>query len=1017
VLTAFESIIGRRRGGDGRRGAIVLAAALAVFFAALVFSSSSAYGASKANPPPEKTTKELTKTKPKVKASIRRGQLNVLGTAKSDKITLRLKPGNRFRLQVDVGGNGSAEFTFKRSAFNRIVVHGASGADTLSISERYGVFTSSEATSLFGDTGNDVLRSGSRAERLFGGIGNDTIDGKRGNDLIEGGASSDVVVFNGSKAAEEFAFSASGKRLRFVGAGTMNIAGVERFDLRASGGADSVVVNDLTGAGLGRLNADLANDGAADVVDIKGSSSANELRVGGAINITGVGTTVNVLGAQAANDKLNLDPRAGSDRVVVEGTTGNDTIGVAASAVAPHISVSGGPAGIPIDVVNSEALAVESLAGNDTLNAGLGLAALTQLTLDGGAGSDAINGGDGNDTLRGGSENDAIDGNRGADISLLGTGDDSFTWDPGDGSDKVEGEAGTDTLVFNGAAAAENFDLSANGNRLKLFRNVANITMDVDDTERVDLRALGGIDNTVVNDLSATDVKNVVLDLATDGAVDTTTINGTAGNDKIAIAPNAGAVDVTGLAAAAKIEHSESANDLLNVNGLVGNDTINGSVGLAALIKLGIDGGAGNDTINGGDGAEVLVGGDGDDVIDGNGGADTGLLGAGNDTFIWDPGDGSDVVEGQDDADDGADTLLFNGAGAAESFDVSANGGRVRFFRDVGNITMDLNDIEFIDVQALGGNDKAVVNDTSGTDLKRVAFDLEAAIGGGAGDGAADSVTVNGTNDPDDIQITANGNAVNVNGTPPTVQIDHSEAANDTLTVNGLGGADTITAGPGLAALIQLVINGGTEADVLTGGDGDDRIAGEQQNDAMFGGDGNDTLVWNPGDANDLVEGQAGNDTMEFNGSAGAEAFDASAVAGRLRFTRNVGNIVMDVGTTERVDLTALGSTDTAVVNDLTGTGVTKADIDLAGVLGGAAGDGAADSITVNGTNGPDSIAVAANGGVVDVTGLSTAVAISNSEVANDLLAINGRDGNDDVAIGGGVAALIQTLVDLGLGE
>ena len=196
-------------------------------------------------------TQESTKTKPKVKASIRRGRLNVLGTAKSDKITLRLKPGNKSRLQVDVGGNGSAEFTFKRSAFNRIVVHGASGADTLSINERYGVFTGSEATSLFGDTGNDVLHGGSAAERLFGGIGNDTIDGKRGNDLIEGGAGSDLVVFNGSKAAEKFAFSANGKRLRFVGAGTMNIAGVERFDLRASGGADNVVVNDLTGAGLG----------------------------------------------------------------------------------------------------------------------------------------------------------------------------------------------------------------------------------------------------------------------------------------------------------------------------------------------------------------------------------------------------------------------------------------------------------------------------------------------------------------------------------------------------------------------------------------------------------------------------------------------------------------------------------------------------------------------------------------------------------------------------------------------
>ena len=53
-------------------------------------------------------------------------------------------------------------------------------------------------------------------------------------------------------------------------------------------------------------------------------------------------------------------------------------------------------------MVNAEALAVESLAGNDTLNAGLGLAALTQLTLDGGAGNDAINGGDGNDILRAG---------------------------------------------------------------------------------------------------------------------------------------------------------------------------------------------------------------------------------------------------------------------------------------------------------------------------------------------------------------------------------------------------------------------------------------------------------------------------------------------------------------------------------------------------------------------------------------------------------------------------------------
>ena len=972
-ISAFLS--NQSRDGNGRHGVIALFAALLVFLVALALSSSPSYGASPK--PPKKAAK---KPKPKVKAFVHRGQLNVLGTARGDRITLRLKRGNTSRLQVDVGGNGSAEFTFNRSRFNRIIVHAGSGNDTLSVDESNGVFVNREATTLFGDAG------------------------------------SDVIVGNGSNAAERFEFSRVGSHLRFRRNGNAFRARVDRFDLRPRGGADRVVVNDLAGAGLGQLNADLGNDNAADAIDVKGSSAANELRVGGAINVRGIGAVLNIARAQAANDKLNLDPAVGADRVVIEGTAGNDTIGVAPAAVAPHIAVSGGPGGLPIDVVNAEALDIAALAGNDTLNGAIGLAALTQLTLDGGSGNDTLNGGDGNDSLRGGSENDAVDGNRGDDTSLLGAGDDSFTWDPGDGSDKVEGEAGTDTMIFNGAGVAESFDFSANGNRLKLFRNVANITMDVDDTERVDLRALGGIDTTVVNDLSATDVKNIVLDLASDGAVDTTTVNGTAGNDTISIAPNAGAVDVTGLASAVKIVGSEAANDLLNVNGLDGNDTISGAVGLAALIQLRIDGGAGNDTINGGDGAEVLIGGDGNDAIDGNRGDDTGLLGAGDDTFRWDPGDGSDVVEGQD-GNEGADTLLFNGAGVAENFDVSANGERVRFFRDVANITMDLNDIELIDIQALGGADSAVLNNVSGTRLKLVTLDLEAAIGGGTGDGAADSVTVNGTNDPDDIQISADGSVVDLFGAQPNLRIDHSEAANDKLTVNGLGGADTITAGPGLAALIQLVINGGTEADVLTGGDGNDRIAGQQANDSMFGGAGDDTLVWDPGDGNDLVEGQAGNDTMEFNGAAGNEAFEASAVAGRLRFTRNLGNIVMDADGTETVDLRALGGADTTLVNDLAGTDVTKVDIDLAAAIGGGAGDAAADTITVNGTNNPDNVAVAANAGVVDVTGLFTAVGISHPELANDLLAIHTLGGNDDVAIGAGVAALIQTLVDLGADE
>ena len=53
---------------------------------------------------------------------------------------------------------------------------------------------------------------------------------------------------------------------------------------------------------------------------------------------------------------------------------------------------------------------------------------------------------------------------------------------------------------------------------------------------------------------------------------------------------------------------------------------------------------------------------------------------------------------------------------------------------------------------------------------------------------------------------------MDVNGVPPTVQIDHSEAANDKLTVNGLGGDDDVVIGRDVAALIQTLVDlGGDE--------------------------------------------------------------------------------------------------------------------------------------------------------------------------------------------------------------
>src|SRR5215475_14285602 len=136
-----------------------------------------------------------------------------------------------------------------------------------------------------------------------------------------------------------------------------------------------------------------------------------------------------------------------------------------------------------------------------------------------------------------------------------------------------------------------------------------------------------------------------------------------------------------------------------------------------------------------------IFGGDGNDVIDGNKGADTAELGAGDDVFVWDPGDGSDAIEGQD----GFDIMRFNGAPAAEQFTLSANGPRLRFLRDVGNITMDTAGIEQVDVNALGGADLVTVDDLSGTDVGRVNVDLAGSLGGTTGDGAIDEVVMTGT--------------------------------------------------------------------------------------------------------------------------------------------------------------------------------------------------------------------------------------------------------------------------------
>src|SRR5204862_2500665 len=65
--------------------------------------------------------------------------------------------------------------------------------------------------------------------------------------------------------------------------------------------------------------------------------------------------------------------------------------------------------------------------------------------------------------------------------------------------------------------------------------------------------------------------------------------------------------------------------------------------------------------------------------------------------------------------------------------DISANGSRVRFTRDVASITMDLNGVERINFNALDGADTITVNDLTGTDATEVNLNLKNSAGSGDG--------------------------------------------------------------------------------------------------------------------------------------------------------------------------------------------------------------------------------------------------------------------------------------------
>jgi Ca2+-binding RTX toxin-like protein len=457
---------------------------------------------------------------------------------------------------------------------------------------------------------------------------------------------------------------------------------------------------------------------------------------------------------------------------------------------AGRLSVKDGNAAVRVlgsapTVANTSLVQVFGLGGNDVVTMDETRGALPISSLFGGNGNDALTGGSGNDTLAGGSGDDTLLGKGGDDLLAGGSGNDALTG--GTGTDQAFGQSGNDRMIW---LPGDGSDLNEGGS---------------------------GVDTVEVVGGNVSETFTVVA-------------NGSRVRfDRVSPGPFF-------------IDIGTSENLTLDAAG--GNDTVTAGNGLATLISLSVDGGAGNDVITGGDGDDHLSGGDGDDSINGGRGTDVALLGAGDDTFVWNPGDGSDVIDGQA----GTDVMFFNGANIAEKVELSNNGGHLKFTRDIAGITMDTDGVETVDFNALAGADLVTVHDLSGTDVTQVNLNLASATR--TGDGEVDSVVVEGTGGDDAVSVGGGAGGISVDGLSAEVTVSGAEPA-DKLAVNPLAGDDSVDASTLDANVVKFTADGGV---------GDDHLTGSAGDDTLLGGDGDDLLVGGPG--NDLLDGGAGDNVL-----------------------------------------------------------------------------------------------------------------------------------------------------------
>jgi Ca2+-binding RTX toxin-like protein len=711
------------------------------------------------------------------------------------------------------------------------------------------------ADHLYGEGGDDLLAGGDGDDYLEGGQGNDRLAGDDGNDILIGGAGDDTLLagsgsnrLEGGAGFDSYEIASDGLQVIIDTDGTGQLK------------RDGVVLN---GGALVSPNRYLSADGSITYTFVENPVASATLQISGGITIQGFHD--GDLGIHLDSGDSSGAPHAPGTFLVTDDDDPDDENDRIFSAVVSVIDAE-----IIVNIVDN--LDVETGSGNDIVgvdgnhvyvDGGIGndylsahpWATFVATTLIGGEGTDVIDGSAGDDQIFGETEIDieaaiaegATDPGSGALGDWLAGADGDDIIIAAAGNDVIFGGAGSNTLV--GGAGDDH--IYGDEHAVWAFVHDTSGYLHVPEGFHFQWTFETGSQY----DERGQELPSDIIQLTVANEPSANVIYAGAGNDWVF--SGAGDDYLDGGEGDDTLIGDDGINTILGGDG---DDVI--TSGMRGGPSVGyLDGGNGNDVIiavNGDDSATTrgyyIVGGVGDDRIQGSVGDDYVVAGDGNDEFLGYGGDdyvyggaGDDYLQSYGSATHlfggaGNDTLLANNSSYGTVLDGGAGDDLYEFFPSAGSVTISdseghnqivLLQGEFIEEDWLvatssiylewSGDELAVVSDEAGV---RIVL---------SGSEVVPQIYVRHVTDFVDGRWIG----------------DDELIALDTLSVQEAGSDqdDELTGIEGFGN----VLSGLSGNDLITGDNGNDTLSGGSGDDVLDGGSGSDIYHFRFGDGRDII--------------------------------------------------------------------------------------------------------------------------------------------------------------------